>query len=256
MSIFGNFGDKVTQVWNGVKKGFSDAWNGFTGWLDDTFSPPGDTVFEEVAWNNTPSVSDSLFSPPEYAKENMEVLQGVMERPPTQFWEDPHKKTDAVFDILEKDRNDELADISDYYPETSVSSDNIDDSIDNSLASGDTVKSDLEDAYQREDEIRKHVEQREDTAYQRAVADMKAAGINPELLGVSPAAAGGGITSATRKDYSVYTAKMQAQYSLLEQEIQNNFQGSQNKKDRILDIVKSIVNGAFMAGSAGLIRKK
>ncbi len=53
---------------------------------------------------------------------------------------------------------------------------------------------DLQKKYwEREDKIRKETQEREDTAYQRAVEDMRKAGINPNLIGINPANSGGGI---------------------------------------------------------------
>ena len=51
--------------------------------------------------------------------------------------------------------------------------------------------------WEREDAIRAETQAREDSAYQRAVADMRKAGINPNLMNVQPASSGGGITQAS-----------------------------------------------------------
>lgn len=252
MSIFSDFGNWAKGAWNDIKEGVSNAWNSITDWFDDTFTPPGDTVFEEVAWNNKPTAWDSIHSAevkdpfdPDFVP-----VGGVGNSIGADFIHSvPKEIKNENKTPIEKNKEYETP------IEHNKSSDFFDDVVDKEPASEDTVISDLEKAYQREDEIRKHVEEREDTAYQRAVADMKAAGINPELLGVTPAVSGGGITSASRKDYSVYTAKMQAQYSLLEQEIQNNFQGDQNKKDRIMDLVKSLISGASILFGAKSMKK-
>lgn len=61
----------------------------------------------------------------------------------------------------------------------------------------DKYKDYQKELWEREDAIRKETQEREDTAYQRAVEDMRRAGINPNLIGVNPSASGGGITQAT-----------------------------------------------------------
>lgn len=102
--------------------------------------------------------------------------------------------------------------------------------------------------WDREDSIRAETQAREDNAYQRAVEDMKKAGINPNLVGVNPAASGGGITNATGLDYSPWTAEVNKNLALLEQEIQNGFQGDENAKDRFTKGLTSILQlFAFMA---------
>ena len=97
--------------------------------------------------------------------------------------------------------------------------------------------------WDREDAIRKETQAREDSAYQRTVKDMQAAGINPNLMNVSPAASGGGITSATGLDYTAYTNNLKETLTLLEQEIENTFKEDENKKDRFSQLISSLIMG-------------
>lgn len=100
----------------------------------------------------------------------------------------------------------------------------------------------------REDAIRRETQAREDTAYQRAVQDMQRAGINPNLMNVTPAESGGGITSATEKDYTTYEKAVE----MLMQEIDNNFTASENEKDRLKDLVKTVIQGGALLGAAAM----
>ena len=95
--------------------------------------------------------------------------------------------------------------------------------------------------WDREDEIRRETQEREDNAWQRAVADMRKAGVNPNLVNANPAESGGGITSATGLDYSPWTAEINKQLALMEQEIQNSFQGDENAKDRFTKGLTSLL---------------
>lgn len=105
--------------------------------------------------------------------------------------------------------------------------------------------------WQREDEIRREVQRREDNAMQRAVEDAKAAGINPNLMDIKPAESGGGITSATGKDMTTY----EKQVELIMQEIDNSFTASENEKDRLKDLVKGLITGGAILGAATMRKK-
>ena len=107
-----------------------------------------------------------------------------------------------------------------------------------------SLSTDQKELWKREDEIRKHVEAREDSAYQRAVADMKKAGINPELLGVNPANSGGGIIQASRMDNSLLNTDLSGAYSELIAQLNNEVKIDENQKDRILSIVNNFVDVA------------
>lgn len=140
--------------------------------------------------------------------------------------------------------------VDDYYKlDLSLSNDK---DKDNTITDIDSINSDLKESlsndqkelWEREDDIRKHVEEREDTAYQRAVADMKKAGINPELLGVNPANSGGGIIQASRKDTSLLNTDLSGAYSELIAKLNNEIKIDENQKDRILSIVNNFVDVA------------
>lgn len=99
-----------------------------------------------------------------------------------------------------------------------------------------------EKQWAREDQIRKEIQAREDNAWQRAVKDMQAAGINPNLVNAAPAASGGGITSATGMNYTPYTEELNEALTLLEQEIDNAFKEDENKKERFMDVIGNVLN--------------
>ena len=96
----------------------------------------------------------------------------------------------------------------------------------------------IQELWEREDAIRKETQEREDTAYQRAVEDMRKAGINPNLVNVSPAGSGGGITQATGQ------GSMSTEMSGVIQEaianINNTVKADENQKDRISDIIRTL----------------
>ncbi len=109
-----------------------------------------------------------------------------------------------------------------------------------------TMQKELEKLYEREDAIRKETQEREDTAYQRAVADMRKAGIDPNLLGVSPAASGGGIINATKKDYTRFSEETNVLLTLLTQALEHEFTKDENTKNRIANTIQSVL-GVFSA---------
>lgn len=149
-------------------------------------------------------------------------------------------KINKVFPNLIPKREDELKDIITNDTQEKINEiKNIDNEIINEKSEEET-KNALEEAYRREDEIRKETQEREDTAYQRAVEDMKKAGINPNIFaGASAAASGGGITNASRKDFTKEMSKYEATIELLLTIINNEFKGSENEKDRIAKTIQT-----------------
>lgn len=96
----------------------------------------------------------------------------------------------------------------------------------------------IKELWEREDAIRKETQEREDTAYQRAVEDMRKAGINPNLVGINPANSGGGIISATGQN--LISTEMSGIVSQAIAEINNTVKADENQKDRISDIIKTL----------------
>ena len=111
-----------------------------------------------------------------------------------------------------------------------------------------------DEEWARADAIRKETQEREDTAYSRGIQDLRNSGVNVNLLGnVSAAPTGGGITNETGSvNYALAEKEYQAQIDLLMQEIEHNFQGNQAEKDRIKDLVKSILTAGALLGGAGI----
>ncbi len=135
----------------------------------------------------------------------------------------------------------------DLFPDNNNNENKDNTSFDISVINSDlkeSLSSDQKELWEREDAIRQHVEEREDSAYQRAVADMKKAGINPELLGVNPANSGGGIIQASRMDTSLLNTDLSGAYSEMIAQLNNEVKVDENQKDRILSIVNNFVDVA------------
>lgn len=117
------------------------------------------------------------------------------------------------------------------------------------------IEKNQKEQWAREDAIRKETQAREDTAYQRSVADMLKAGINPNLMNVQPASSGGGITQATGKDLSGLLQEIEIQANALQKELDRAFQADQNAKDRAMgltgDMIQNLVMMILLGGKTG-----
>lgn len=109
------------------------------------------------------------------------------------------------------------------------------------------IEDDQQKLWDREDKIRKKTQEREDNAYQRSVKDMIASGINPNLLGVSPAGSGGGITQASKKDYSHYEKNQDRLLKAIMQTIEHEFKGSEADKDRFIKSMEILIGTSLRA---------
>lgn len=116
--------------------------------------------------------------------------------------------------------------------------------------------SDQERLWKREDEIREHIESREDSAWQRAIEDIKKSGANPNLVNAGPAQSGGGVSSASGMDYTMQQEEYDRETQKIIQAIANEFQMNENQKDRLADLLGRLLGaGGTMAG-AKILQKK
>lgn len=123
----------------------------------------------------------------------------------------------------------------------------------------DWIKQDTAERRAYQDKIRKETWEREDNAYQRAVEDMKKAGINPNLFGsFAPSASGGGLVTDTGANWDPLSEANKQQLSYFEKEMDKlmqeyqiamdqAFQGDQNAKDRAIEIFKGLMQFAGLA---------
>lgn len=112
---------------------------------------------------------------------------------------------------------------------------------------------------QKELEEREHAEIREDTAYQRAIADMRKAGWNTDGLQPQASASENRLDSSrsqATKDRAEQEKDRQLKLRMLYKELDQAVK--ENRKDRVLSIVQSIlslggtVTGASMLGKSSI----
>lgn len=120
---------------------------------------------------------------------------------------------------------------------------NIEQSIGN-FAEIEQLKALRNEQWAREDELTKKLWEREDTAWQRTVADMQKAGVNPNLVGASATSTSQPVQSSTGIDYSAYIKELDKQIELLKQELEQDFDKGENWKDRIFSSIEQIM-GTF-----------
>lgn len=96
--------------------------------------------------------------------------------------------------------------------------------------------------WDREDAIRHETQEREDNINQRMVADMRKAGINPNLQS-GASAVGGGITSGTAKNLARIENEKERALKKAMQEIELNWSGTQKDLDRITSIINATIRG-------------
>lgn len=206
-------GDRISSFWNDkivpIGQGIKNWYNDTSTKIANLFNKEVNPVVQPITQGITNKVSEYLPEPDEKAKKKLSEI-GASNLP--ESWQ---------------------------YDESSSASSN---KSSDTTELKESLLNDQKELWEREDAIRKHVEEREDSAYQRAVADMKKAGINPELLGVNPANSGGGITSASRLDNSLLNTDLSGAYSELIAQLNNNVKVDENQKDRILSIVNNFVD--------------
>lgn len=104
---------------------------------------------------------------------------------------------------------------------------------------------------QKELEERRHAEEREDTAYQRAIADMRKAGWNTDGLQPQASASSARLDSSRSegaKDRAEQEKDRKLKLKMLYKELDQAVK--ENKKDRVLSIVQSIMSlGGTITGA-------
>lgn len=119
----------------------------------------------------------------------------------------------------------------------------------------DILKQLRDEQWAREDAIRAETQAREDSAYQRATEDMLKAGINPNLVGVTPAQSGGGITQATGMNTGLLEEALNAETQKFMKLLEQDWKGDENSKDRVMDIITSIMQISGQLGMGLIIGK-
>jgi hypothetical protein len=106
----------------------------------------------------------------------------------------------------------------------------------------------MSDSRQEYLEDREHTEQREDTAYQRAVTDMRSAGLNPYTVGSSPAPS----SVSSVGEHSIMS-KLQAVGYILDLQNLN----IQNKKlaNGVLGTILGYIAGSKLGAAKGVAKK-
>lgn len=167
------------------------------------------------------------------------------------------EQAEEVLQKIEKSQNTTNDNVETNGENAPIIQDTTNDNVETSIGGNwqDWAKEMQERQWEREDAIRAETQAREDSAWQRAVADMQKAGINPNLVNAGPAASGGGITSVTGIDYTVYEKEMEKETALLEQFIDNEFKASENQKNRLTDIIGRILSIGGLIGAASARRK-
>lgn len=105
-----------------------------------------------------------------------------------------------------------------------------------------SIGSSFNDYINKMEEYQQKQWEREDTAYQRAVEDARKAGINVGALGgnIQPA------QSSTNIMSSASNTQFQEIAELIQQQIDNNFSGNQNDKDRLTQGIQMLLMMALM----------
>ena len=93
-----------------------------------------------------------------------------------------------------------------------------------------------------------HREEREDTAYSRAIEDLRRSGVNVNLLGnINPAASSGADFTPMQTASNESIAQYQGDLELLKTYIEQDFKADENTKDRIIGLIDTIAK--FYIGS-------
>lgn len=210
--------DNLEKIWDKTKNGFKKAWNELT-----------ETNGKPTSFRNS-----------------LETGKEIASKINDQNSKEPNKKPNiggtigATTALSEKLNQNDITD---------TTGQNTDLSIGNLFDEYIKAMQDMQKAeWERADKIRKETQEREDTAWQRAIRDINASGANANLLNVSPAASGGGIIATQNTQASAYTEKLKTITDYIQQQIENNFKGDENEKDRFMKGIATLVSLSLLLG--------
>lgn len=96
-------------------------------------------------------------------------------------------------------------------------------------------------AWEREDKLRAEEYARQDNAYQRAAEDARKAGINLNLMNISPAQSSSTVQNANIPNASAATTEIEEYLKTLEIFIDKELTENEGQKDRLVDLIGSII---------------
>ena len=196
-----------------MKEDIKNFFNDVGTWIDDKIIQPIGNIFDGKAAEKIAKKGNELLKPIKPIVDN--ISEGIINNFPLATEEDKQNMKEMLKPEMLREEETE--------------------------ATGNTQETNtqsIKELWEREDAIRKETQQREDTAYQRAVEDMRKAGINPNLVGVNQANSGGGIINATGQN--LLSTEMSGIVNQAIAEINNTVKADENQKDRISDIIKTL----------------
>lgn len=116
----------------------------------------------------------------------------------------------------------------------------------NKISAQDQINETLQRQWEREDQIRKETQEREDSAWQRSIRDAKLAGINVNLANITPAESGGGIMQTAQPDYAPSELELNQYLKELEAYLNNEIKVEEGQKDRIATFLNKILTTVAM----------
>lgn len=184
-------------------------------------------------------------------KENPDITLGeLVGMEETQFQKDSAEVMyDGIVDGIEK-----VTEGIDYVTGSNLSeSEKIDELKENSPSNKENPKQEVEDKTfdNIENQITsfddfykdylKHIEEREDTAYQRAVADARKAGINPNLMNIQPASTAGSANIGSAQVQGSQNRELEKYLKELDLYITEELKTSEGAKDRLTSLISSVI---------------
>ena len=184
----------------------------------------------------------------QYRWETSEAGKNWLEQAEKIRLENEAKEKEGITTGEEKPNPDD--EYKDKTPPTDTPGEGIEDKTDENLGTNNIsamdwmewAKQEQADRWAREDQIRAETQAREDTAWQRGIADLRKSGANINLVAAQPAASGGGITQASGQNLSGLTTQMNIDLDKMQQMIDNAFKGEENDKDRFIDMFGTVIS--------------